>query len=97
MKNIPNLTLDTRVSACEGVLMQELEGESVLLNLSSGIYFGLDEVGTRIWKLLEQPLTATSIAVTISNEYDVQFDRCAREVLVLIEDMSKANLITTKK
>ena len=39
----------TRVRAAPDTLMQELEGESVLLSLASERYFGLDEVGTRIW------------------------------------------------
>jgi hypothetical protein len=41
-----------RVTVPEGVLVRELEGESVMLNLNSEFYFGLDEVGTRMWAVL---------------------------------------------
>jgi hypothetical protein len=48
------MTLDSRVKVNDDVLFQELQGEAVLLNLKSGVYFGLDPVGTRIWQLFAE-------------------------------------------
>ena len=47
-------TLHSRVSVNDDVLFQELDGEGVLLNLKTGVYFGLDSVGARVWQLLEK-------------------------------------------
>ena len=45
----PPPTLTAEVRANDEVLFQELHGEGVLLNLKTGVYFGLDPVGARIW------------------------------------------------
>jgi hypothetical protein len=47
------LTLDTVVSVSDDAVFRELEGESVVLNLETGMYYGLDEVGTRAWRAIE--------------------------------------------
>lgn len=47
------LTLDTVVSVSGDAVFRELEGESVVLNLETGRYYGLDEVGTRAWRAIE--------------------------------------------
>jgi len=48
------LTLDDCVQIPESVVSRELDGETVILNLESTVYFGLDAVGTRIWTLIQQ-------------------------------------------
>ena len=48
------MSLESRVRIPESVLFQELDGEAVLLHLESGVYFGLDPIGTRMWHLLEE-------------------------------------------
>lgn len=47
------LTLDTVVAVSDDAVFRELEGESVVLNLETGMYYGLDEVGTRAWRAIE--------------------------------------------
>ena len=48
------ISLHSRVRIQEDVLFQELQGEAVLLNLKTGVYLGLNPLGTRIWKLLQE-------------------------------------------
>ncbi len=47
-------TLDAAFRIPDEVIFRELDGEAVILNLDTGIYFGLDAVGTRIWRLIEE-------------------------------------------
>src|SRR6478672_4662746 len=47
------LTLTDRVVVPDGVLAREIDGETVLLNLDTGIYFGLDAVGTDMWRAIQ--------------------------------------------
>ena len=47
-------TLDAMFRIPDEVIFRELDGEAVILNLDTGIYFGLDAVGTRIWRLIEE-------------------------------------------
>ena len=77
----------------DDVLFQELQGEAVLLNLKSGVYFGLDPVGTRIWQLFAEHEVLAEIARTIVAEYDVAEDRCSADLLVLVADLERQGLV----
>ena len=46
------LTLDQVVAVSEDAVFRELDGEAVVLNLESGVYYGLDPVGTTIWQAI---------------------------------------------
>jgi hypothetical protein len=58
----------------EEVLSQEVNGETVLLDLEGESYFGLNEVGTRIWQLLKAEPTVAETLSTLSDEYDASRD-----------------------
>lgn len=62
----------------ESVVAAELDNEMVLLNVETGLYFGLDELGTRIWSLLSAEMNEEAIVDHILAEYDV--DRLQVEV-----------------
>ena len=87
-------TLDSRVRINEDVLFQELQGEAVLLNLKSGVYFGLDPVGTRVWQLLADQDLLADIARSIVAEFDVTEDRCAADLTALVAEMERHGLVT---
>lgn len=88
-----SLTLQSQVRVSDDVLFQDLEGEAVLLNLKSGVYFGLDPVGTRIWRLIEDKVGLGDIVETIVAEYDVDAARSGADLLALVEDLAKNELV----
>ncbi len=67
--------------------------ESAILSLSSTIYYGLNPVATRIWNLLQKPRSVRELRDTLVKEYDVEVDRCERDLLELLETMSAEGLI----
>jgi coenzyme PQQ synthesis protein D (PqqD) len=71
----------------------DMGGESIILNLKSGIYFSVDEVGARIWALIEQPMSIAAIRDAIVAEYDVEPGACERDLRAFIEGMDAAGLI----
>ena len=75
---------DCKVQISPEVLFQEVAGEIVLLDLRSENYFGLDEVGTRIWRLLETGINSGEIVQILLQEYDV--DGGARGVVEAGDD-----------
>jgi coenzyme PQQ synthesis protein D (PqqD) len=86
-------TLSSRVRVKDDVLFQELNGEGVLLNLKTGVYFGLDPIGTRFWQLLDQHTILSEILEALLAEYDVPQERCAQDLVALAADMEKHELI----
>lgn len=75
------------------VLFRELSGEAVLLNLESGVYYGLDPVGTRVWALVtrQQPLAA--VLATLLEEYEVSPDVLAEDIGALVADLCAKGLL----
>jgi hypothetical protein len=77
----------------ENVLFQELDGEAVLLSLDEGCYFGLDELGTRIWKLIEDDLDESQVVEKIVEEYDVEPEQARRDLDNFLGDLEESGLI----
>ena len=77
----------------EEVLSQEVNGETVLLDLEGETYFGLNEVGTRIWQLLKSEQTIAETLNTLSDEYDVSRERLENDVVELLGKLSDEGLV----
>lgn len=69
----------------ESVIAAELDGEAILLDVVNGIYFGLDEVGTRIWGLLTDGLSPTMIRDELLAEYDVDPESLESDVSAFLD------------
>ncbi len=89
--------LNSRLQIQDDVLFQELQGEAVLLNLKTGMYLGLDSVGTRIWQLLQEHGTLSRVVEAMLQEYDVPQDRCEADLLNLVSQMEKQGLVVEVK
>jgi hypothetical protein len=87
------LSFTSRLRVNDDVLFQELQGEAVLLNLKTGVYFGLDKVGTRVWQLMGQNEELSGIRTAILHEYDVTEEQCSQDLLDLIGKMQEQELV----
>ena len=67
-----DLTLNDSIVVSEDVLFRELDDEAVLLNLKTGIYFGLNPLGTRIWRLILEERSLARVLEKMLHEYDVE-------------------------
>ncbi len=74
----------------------DLSGESAILNLKAGVYYGLNEVGTRVWKLIQEPKRVIDIRDAILKEYEVEPDRCEADLRALLQDLLDNGLIEEK-
>ncbi|MDO9069797.1 MAG: PqqD family protein [Deltaproteobacteria bacterium] len=92
-KELDNLILCRKVDK----LSTEMEQETVILDLASGVYSGLDEVGTTIWNILEQPQSFGDICQRIMAEYKVEEHVCRNDLLTFLKDLADNGLITLNK
>jgi hypothetical protein len=84
------VVLDHQVSS-------QLGDETVILHLEDGVYYGLDPVGTSIWHLLQEPRLVAEIRDRIVDEYDVDAERCERDLLALLRDLAQRRLIDVRE
>jgi hypothetical protein len=75
------------------VLVQELEGEAVFLNLKSGRYFGLDGVGTRFWQTLTTTASVQAAHEALLAEYDVDEETLKRDLQELLDQLVAHGLV----
>ena len=90
------ISKDTTVVATPEQVSSDLAGESVILNLKTGMYFGLNEVGASVWNLLQQPRSVTDICTQILDEYEVDSEQCERDILTLLNELIESDLIEIK-
>lgn len=86
-------SLPKRVIPSSDVLFRELEGEAVMLDLGSERYYGLDEVGARIWQLLEEHHDVETVVAEMLAEYEVDEEQLRRDMADLIDNLADAGLV----
>jgi len=84
---------DGKIEISPDVLFQEVGGETVLLDLESEHYFGLDAVGTRIWALIGEGASAGGMVETLLQEYEVERATLEADVVELLSRLAEAGLI----
>ena len=65
----------------------------IILGLRDGLYFGLNEVGAKIWGLLHEPRTIESVIDSLLDEYDVSRSDCEADVLSICEQLLGRGLL----
>lgn len=88
------MNLTDKASISPQVVAREVGNETVLLDLASGTYFGLDPIGARMWQLLEEGRSLTDVCAIMFNEYDVPRDVLERDTLELAEQLLEKQLIS---
>lgn len=87
------VTLASRVRPSEDVVSRDLSGELVLLNLRTGVYFGLDPVGTRMWHLMCEHQSLRKVLDSIVEEYAVAEAQGAQDLLAFAALLREKGLI----
>ena len=71
----------------------DLAGEVAILDMKSGIYYGLNALGARIWNLVQEPKIVSELCEIILEEYDVEADRCEHDILALLQELTAKGLV----
>lgn len=71
----------------------ELDGETVILNIETGVYNGLDGVGTTIWNLLEHPASLTELVEGVLRDYEVSRQQCTADLTSFLQELLDNQLI----
>jgi hypothetical protein len=87
----------TVVMATGGQVSGDLpNGEVVILNLKDSVYYGLNEVGGSIWEFIQEPTTVGEVVESLLNDYDVDQERCVKEVIDLVTALADKGLVELK-
>ena len=89
--------MPTSVHIPSGVLTRQFDGESVLLNLDSEVYFGLNTVGTFAWERLREGESLHQIAQALTVTYDVSQDEAMADLEALLGELVEHGLVEVRK
>ena len=81
------------VAAAKDRIWCDMAGEAVILNLDSGVYYGLNPVGAQVWKLIQEPKAVSDLLATLLETYDVAAERCETDLFSLLQDLAVNELI----
>ena len=82
-----------RFQAVPEHISSDLNGESVILSLKNGKYYGLNSVAATIWRALQFPSALAEIEVLVMKEYEVSADVCRQKVSSFLREMTKEGLV----
>jgi hypothetical protein len=86
----------TTITAIPDQTSVDLEDEAAILHLKSGVYFGLNEVGAFIWRLIQQPRTVGDVRAALLAEYDVSPEQADQDLQALLAELSQHDLIAVR-
>ena len=84
------------VVSVKNQISSDLGGEVVILNMNTGIYHGLNEVGAFVWNLIEQPQVVIDIQQRLLQEYEIESPVCSNDLIALLKDLQDVGLIEVK-
>lgn len=87
------LTPDSIVVVSKDQMASDIAGETVILGLTRGRYYGLDAVGARVWRLIQTPARIADVRKTLVAEYEVDPARCEADLIQLLEKLTDAGLV----
>ena len=87
------INADTCVVASPQQVSADLSGEAAILNLDSGVYYGLNVVGAFIWNLIQESTRVQDIYESVAGEFEVDREQCQNDVDRLLRNLADEGLI----
>src|SRR5438034_11249446 len=82
-----------RVRVSPSTLSRELQGETVLLQMDTGEYFGLDEIGTRIWQLISEKGDLDEVESAMLEEFEASREVLVTDLQRVVDELAARHLI----
>ena len=93
MSDQPVPAADAPIARAEGLVASEVNGEVVILSIELGHFFHLNATGSRIWNLLDGPMTVAALSATLGERFAVDAEECRRDVTEFVEGMLEKGLL----
>jgi hypothetical protein len=96
MKTTSGLNINSIVQRNPKLIANQMDGEIVMMSIDNGEYYGLDEVGSRIWELMEQPVSLGELINSLVTEFEVSRDECFQDTMEFLDDLFAKDLLLVK-
>ncbi len=93
MSSPPELSPSAIIVRSPDQVSGDLDGKVVLLSIENGEYYNMNEVGSRIWALLEKPMTVNALIERLLEEFEVERATCEKEAMGFLTQLQKDKLL----
>ncbi|MFT5083440.1 MAG: hypothetical protein ACI9Y1_001483 [Lentisphaeria bacterium] len=87
------LTLSSTVRRNENIVDAVIDGETVMMSIENGQYYGLDNIASRIWQLVEKPIKINDICQSLQEEYNVNQTLCQSDVIAFLDNLKESDVV----
>lgn len=85
--------LNSKIVQNKKIDASDIDGDKVMMDLDKGMYFSLNSVGSRIWDIIENPITIDQVVEILLSEYDIDKNECKETVVSFIKGLEENELI----
>ena len=85
--------LSSKLKIAKDILVRELEGEAVLLNIQTGVYFGLDKTATATWQLMQKQKDLQGVLDSLLKDYEIDKKTCQDDLLKFASNLQKNAIV----
>lgn len=85
--------LNTVIAQSPELVSTNIEGQTALLSITNGAYYGMDKIGSRVWALIEQPRAISTVVDQLVKEFAVERPTCEQHVLAFLQKLADADLL----
>lgn len=90
------LTATSVIVRSSELVSSDIDGEVVMMSIENGKYYGLDQVGSRIWEVLEKPLPISELIEQLLIEFEVERETCEKDVMYFLQKLDDDNMLEIK-
>jgi len=87
MMAMPDVNKKSLLARNPDLVAAVMDGDIVMMSIERGLYFGISGVGTRIWALLEIPMSVEDLVRIIRSEYEIDEVTCQTDLLAFAQDL----------
>ena len=87
------ITNNSVISRSNEVVFSKLDDEIMMMSIKNSEYYGLDDIGSRIWEILLNPSTFNEIIKTLLKEFEISEEECSADVLEFLRALKDKNLV----
>lgn len=87
------VTRDSLVCQVEDIIASDIDGETVMMSVENGKYYGLDSIGSVVWKMVAEPVKVADLIDTLVEKYEVDRITCENDVLVFLNSLNDDGIL----
>jgi Coenzyme PQQ synthesis protein D (PqqD) len=92
-EDVVHLSETAEIVVSRDQVSSDLGDEAAILNFKNGVYYGLDSVATRVWKLIHEPKTFGKLRDMLAAEFDVDEQRLESDLRILLSELARQELV----